>query len=38
VIPASHPHETLQAFTAWWNVPVPKEGEAKLSYGIRVRF
>jgi hypothetical protein len=38
VIRASHPHEKLQAFTARWNVPVPKEGEAKLSYRIRVRF
>src|SRR6266542_3755146 len=38
VIRESQPHEKLQAFTARWNVPVPKEGEAKLSYRIRVRF
>ncbi|MDO8477670.1 MAG: hypothetical protein Q7W02_16015 [Candidatus Rokubacteria bacterium] len=38
VIRASHPHEKLQAFTARWNAPVPKEGEAKLSYRIWVRF
>ena len=38
VIRASHPHEKLQAFTARWNVPVPKEGEAKPSYRIRARF
>jgi len=38
VIRASHPHEKIQAFTARWKVPVPKEGEAKLSYRIRVRF
>jgi hypothetical protein len=38
VIRTSHPHEKLQAFIAGWNVPVPKEGEAKLSYRIRVRF
>jgi hypothetical protein len=38
VIRASHPHEKIQAFTAKWNIPVPKDGEAKLSYRIRVRF
>src|SRR6266851_5410891 len=38
VLRASQPHEKVQAFTAKWNVPVPKEGEAKLSYRIRVRF
>jgi len=38
VIRASHPHEKIQAFTAQWKIPVPKEGETKLSYRIRVRF
>ena len=38
VIRASHPYEKIQAFTALWKVPVPKEGEAKLAYRIRVRF
>jgi hypothetical protein len=38
VIRASHPHEKIQAFTAQWKLPVPKEGEAKLHYRIRVRF
>jgi hypothetical protein len=38
VIRASHPHEKIQAFTARWKMPVPKEGEAKLHYRIRVRF
>jgi hypothetical protein len=38
VLRASQPHEKIQAFTAKWNVAVPKEGEAKLSYRIRVRF
>ncbi len=38
VIRTSHPHEKLQASTVGWNVPVPNEGEAKLSYRIRVRF
>ena len=38
VIRASHAHEKIQAFTAQWKIPVPKEGETKLSYRIRVRF
>jgi hypothetical protein len=38
MIRASHPHEKTQAFTARWKIPVPKEGEAKLSYRVRVRF
>ena len=38
VIRASHPHEKIQAFTAQWKIPVPKESETKLSYRIRVRF
>jgi hypothetical protein len=38
VLRASQPHEKAQAFTAKWNVAVPREGEAKLSYRIRVRF
>ena len=28
VLRASHPHEKIQAFTARWKMPVPKEGEA----------
>jgi hypothetical protein len=38
VLRASQPHEKVQAFTAKWNLAVPKEGEAKLSYRVRVRF
>ena len=38
VLRESHPHEKIQAFTAQWKIPVPTEGEAKLSYRIRVRF
>ena len=38
VLRASHPHEKIQAFTAQWKIPVPKDGETKLSYRIRVRF
>ena len=38
VLRESHSHEKIQAFTAQWKIPVPREGEAKLSYRIRVRF
>jgi hypothetical protein len=38
ILRASHLHEKIQAFTAQWKIPVPKEGEAKLAYRIRVRF
>src|SRR6266404_6975187 len=36
VLRASQPHEKVQAFTAKWNLAVPREGEAKLSYRIQV--
>ena len=35
---ATHPHEKVQAFTAKWNLPVPKDGETKLTYRVRVRW
>ncbi len=38
VIKATHPHEKLQAFTALWKLPVPKDGSTKLTYRVRVRF
>ena len=38
VLRATLPHEKLQAFTARWKIPVPKEGAATLGYRIRVRF
>ena len=38
VIRESHQHEKIQAFTAQWKIPVPKDGESKLSYRIRVRW
>jgi hypothetical protein len=38
VLHASHPHEKVQAFTAKWNLSVPKDGETKLSYRVRVRW
>jgi hypothetical protein len=38
VLRSSHPYEKIHAFTAQWKIPVPGDGEAKLSYRIRVRF
>jgi len=38
VLRATHPHEKVQAFTAKWSLPVPKDGETKLSYRVRVRW
>jgi hypothetical protein len=38
ILKTSHPHEKLQAFTARWSIPVPKEGAATLGYRTRVRF
>ena len=38
VLRSTHPYEKLEAFTARWNIPVPKEGAAKLGYRTRVRF
>jgi hypothetical protein len=38
VLRATHPHDKLQAFTARWKIPVPKEGAATLGYRTRVRF
>ena len=38
ILKTTHPHEKLQAFTARWSIPVPKEGAATLGYRTRVRF
>jgi hypothetical protein len=38
VLRATHPHEKVQAFTARWKIPVPKDGAATLGYRTRVRF
>jgi hypothetical protein len=38
ILRTTHPHEKLQAFTARWSIPVPKEGAATLGYRTRVRF
>jgi hypothetical protein len=38
ILRSTHPHEKLQAFTARWKIPVPKEGATTLGYRTRVRF
>jgi hypothetical protein len=38
ILRATHPHQKVQAFTARWSLPVPKEGAATLGYRTRVRF
>jgi hypothetical protein len=38
ILRSTHPHEKLQAFTARWKIPVPKEGATTLGYRARVRF
>ena len=38
ILKTTHPYEKLQAFTARWSIPVPKEGAATLGYRTRVRF
>jgi len=38
VLRSTLPHDKIEAFTMRYRVPVPKEGEAKLNYRVRVRF
>ena len=38
ILRSTQPHEKLEAFTARWKIPVPKEGAATLGYRTRVRF
>ncbi|MEW6054322.1 MAG: DUF4139 domain-containing protein [Nitrospirota bacterium] len=38
MLSASHKHEKTEAFTAEFNVPVPKDKEVKVSYRVRMRF
>jgi hypothetical protein len=35
---STHPHEKVEAHTLHYQIPVPKEGAAKLTYRVRVRF
>jgi hypothetical protein len=38
VLRSTHPHEKVEAHTLRYQIPVPKEGSAKLAYRVRVRF
>jgi hypothetical protein len=38
VIHSSHPHEKVEAHTLRFRVPVPKDGAAKITYRLRLRF
>ena len=38
VLRSTLPHEKVDAFTMRFRVPVPKDGETKLNYRVRVRF
>ncbi len=38
VLTATHPGEKLEAHTLRFQIPVPKEGAAKLAYRVRLRF
>ena len=35
---ASHAHTKSEAFTAEFKIPVPKDGETKLTYRVRMRY
>ena len=38
MLKATHQHEKMQAFTARFNVPAPRDGATTLGYRVRVRF
>jgi hypothetical protein len=38
MLSSSHEHTKSEAFTAEFQAPVPKEGETKLTYRVRMRF
>ena len=38
VLASSHPHEKIESHTLRYRVSVPKEGAAKITYRVRVRF
>src|SRR6266536_3779047 len=38
VLRSTLPHEKVDAFTMRFRVPVPKDGDTKLTYRVRVRF
>lgn len=38
ILNSSHDYEKTEAFTAEFNIPVPKDKEIKLTYRVRMRF
>jgi hypothetical protein len=38
VVSSSHSYEKIEAHTLKYQIPVPKDGAAKLVYRIRLRF
>jgi hypothetical protein len=38
VLRSTLPYEKVEAFTMRFRVPVPKDGEAKFAYRVRVKF
>ncbi len=38
MLSSSHPHKKSEAFTAEFNIPVPKDQEVKLVYRVRMRY
>jgi hypothetical protein len=38
VVSSSHTYEKIQAHTLKYQIPVPKEGAAKLTYRVRIRY
>jgi hypothetical protein len=38
VLHSSHPYEKIEAHTLKYQIPVPKEGAAKLVYRVRIRY
>ena len=38
VLEESHPHTKAHAYLAEWSVPVPAEGEAKLTYRMQITY
>lgn len=38
ILASSHTHKKAEAFTAEFNIPVPKDKETKLTYRVRMRY
>jgi hypothetical protein len=38
VLTSTHPHEKVEAHTLKYEIPVPRDGAAKLTYRVRIRY